>query len=96
MAWGQARWLTMKDFAKEHCRSLILGGKKKRKEDEAKHIRIHFKHGYKVSASEIVAVRRLLAVDSGNAFTFPGRKLSRRELFTYTFIGGSLVYLMYF
>lgn len=69
---------------------------KKRKEDEAKHIRIHFKHGYKVSASEIVAVRRLLAVYSGNAFSFPGRKLSRRELFTYTFIGGSLVYLMYF
>lgn len=75
----------MRDFAKQRCRILILGEKKKkRKNNESKHIRVHFKHGYKISVSKIVAVKKLLAVYSGNALHFHGRKLCQGKNYSHT------------
>lgn len=58
--------------------------KKERKNNESKHIKVHFKHGYKISVSKIVAVKRLLAVYSGNAFSFSGRKLCQGKNSSHT------------
>lgn len=45
---------------------------------------VHFKHGYKVSASKIVALKRLPAVYSGNAFCVWSRRLCQGKNCSHT------------
>lgn len=49
---GETRRVTVRDFAQEYCRILLLGGRKKKEQGVKTYqsIRVHFKCRYRISA----------------------------------------------